>query len=151
MTRMLQDLYPPLVLEHARHPRNCRVPLHYDHVACGDDPLCGDQISVYLCIDSSQVRDIAFDGTACAIAMASASLMTESLLGRDISEVRRLHAAFLLMLEGNTEVEGLGVLAVFGTIAATRSRERCASLAWQALHAALDAATIKNKHQDEIA
>lgn len=137
MNGSLHDLYPPLVLEHARHPRNRRAPLRHDHRACGDNPLCGDHLEVFLCVAAERIGDIAFDGDACAIATASASLMTECLLGQGLADARRLHAAFLRLVGGAGDGSALGPLQVFGTMAAARSREPCITLAWQALDAAL--------------
>jgi nitrogen fixation NifU-like protein len=139
MSRHLQDLYPPLVLDHGKRPRNRRVPAHFTHSAIGDNPLCGDQITVYLCIQDGIIQDIAFDGLSCALATASASLMTEALMGCDIAHAHKLRSAMrALVVNGGREADAaLGVLATLAAVGDFKSREQCATLAWQALEAAL--------------
>jgi len=111
----------------------------FTHCALGEDPLCGDSITVYLRIEAGTVRDIGFDGQACALATASASLMTEAFMGRELAHVRSVQAALRPVLAGERPDGGApaGTLDVLGAIARFPSRAPCARLAWQALEAAL--------------
>jgi nitrogen fixation NifU-like protein len=139
MSRQLQDLYPPLILDHSRRPRNRRVPERFSHSALGDNPLCGDCITVYLRLEGEVIGDIAFDGESCALATASASLMTEALRGGDVDRAQRLRRTLQALIDrgGQDPDPELGALAVLAAIGGFASRVQCATLAWQALDAAL--------------
>lgn len=139
MNGELGDLYPHLILDHGRWPRNRRVPAGITHSAAGDNPLCGDQLTVYLQVGGGYIRDIGFQGNCCALATASASLMTEAVMGCDPQRAIALHDAFRQVLAGNPcdAAHALGALHALQAISAFRAREQCASLAWQALVAAL--------------
>lgn len=137
------ELYQALILEHGRRPRHRRVLDAPSHRAHSDNPLCGDHIDLYLEVERGVIRDIAFDGVACAIATASASLMTEALQGGDIAHARRVLARFRAMIDPAQEanVSADAELGGLGTLAAVRAfpaRIGCALLPWQALDAALD-------------
>ena len=86
----LQDLYQELILDHNRSPRNCRRIENADGEANGYNPLCGDRVTVYVSIDKDVVSDVAFEGSGCAISTAAASLMTQSIKGKSISEAKAL-------------------------------------------------------------
>jgi len=134
-----RDLYHPLILEHCRRPRNFRVPAGARRIRA-DNPLCGDQIDVYLDIAGGTVRDIAFDGVGCAVARASASLMTEAIMGRGLPYGRRLLDAFRRLVEspeGAPDDPDLGELAVFADLRHFPARRQCALLAWNALDEAV--------------
>jgi nitrogen fixation NifU-like protein len=139
MNRQLQDLYPALVVEHSRHPCNRRVPSGATHRASGDNPLCGDQLNVHLRLENGQIRDIGFDGVCCAVATASASLMTRAVMGGDLDNAQRLHEGFAQLMAGvdPAALPQLGELAALATIGSTQAREQCATLAWQALSSVL--------------
>lgn len=134
-----RGLYHPLVLDHCRHPRNFRVPVGARRIRA-DNPLCGDQIDVYFVVEGETVRDIAFDGVGCAVAKASASLMTQAMMGRDLAYGRRLLDAFRRLVDSRGGAPGdpdLGELAVFADLREFPARHQCATLAWNALHEAV--------------
>jgi nitrogen fixation NifU-like protein len=95
MREDLRELYQAVILDHAKTPRNFRHPEHANRRAHGHNPMCGDQLSVYLSLDTDGViKDAAFEGHGCAISLASASLMTELLRGRSAGDALRLQVAF---------------------------------------------------------
>jgi nitrogen fixation NifU-like protein len=132
----VSDLYDPLILDHAKQPRN-RGPLpDADRSARADNPLCGDRVTVALALDGDRVRAIRFEGRGCAVALASASVLTTLVEGATRDEIARLRAALDRAVDpGGGEVDG--PLAAFAGVRAAPSRRRCATLAWEALEAAL--------------
>jgi nitrogen fixation NifU-like protein len=136
----INDLYQEVILDHNRRPRNFRVLEHANHSAEGYNPLCGDRLTLYLDVEEGLVRDIAFQGSGCAISKASASLMTDSVKGRPVAEVRDLFARFHRMITTPPDqgVEDLGKLSVLAGVREFPVRVKCASLAWHTLKAALD-------------
>ena len=92
----LRELYQEVILDHSRQPRNFRRPDHANREAKGDNPLCGDKVTVYLLVEDGVVRDVRFEGRGCAISMASASMMTETLKGRSAAEAAALFERFHL-------------------------------------------------------
>ena len=137
----LRDLYQDIIVDHNRSPRNFRVPEHFDRHADGFNPLCGDKLTVYLTVDGDRISDVAFQGTGCAISVASASLMTEAVQGLSQEEAHRLfdevHKA-LTGSESDIDLGKLGKLAAITGVRAFPSRVKCASLCWHTLTAALD-------------
>jgi nitrogen fixation NifU-like protein len=138
----LSDLYQEVILDHNKRPRNFRRIEPASHHAEGHNPLCGDKLSLSLQVDGGVVTDIAFQGSGCAISKASASLMTDSVKGRGVAEVRELFDRFHRMVTTPIDqpVENLGKLAVFAGVREFPVRVKCASLAWHTLKAALDRA-----------
>jgi len=136
----LKDLYQDLIIDHNRSPRNFRKLPDADHHAEGFNPLCGDKLTLYLSTDGDCIRDIAFEGTGCAISVASASLMTESLKGKTEAEARALFDRVHGLLTGSDEVDAstLGKLAALSGVRAYPTRVKCATLCWHTLVAALD-------------
>ena len=137
MTSDLEALYRDLILEHNKRPRNRRV-LEAGCKAEGSNPLCGDRLTVYLRIDDGTITDAAFQGFGCAIAMASASLMTERVKGKTLAETQALFERFLQMITAPVEapVDDLGDLSAFAGVRQFPVRVKCATLPWQALRAA---------------
>jgi nitrogen fixation NifU-like protein len=139
----LMDLYQEVILDHNRKPRN-RGPLdNADHEAKGDNPLCGDQLTLYLKMDGDRVTEIRFEGRGCAISVASASLMTEAITGKSLGEIEALYESFHELLTGDPSVAGeadteLGKLRVFEGVREFPVRVKCATLAWHTLMAALE-------------
>ena len=138
----LSDLYQEVILDHNRRPRNFRTIENASHHADGYNPLCGDRLSLFVQVDAGIVTDIAFEGAGCAISKASASLMTDSVKGRAIDEVRALFERFHRMVTTppGQDVEDLGKLLVLAGVREFPVRVKCASLAWHTLKAALDRA-----------
>ena len=138
----LRELYQSVILDHNKRPRNFREPEDANHVADGFNPLCGDKITVYLELEQGVVKDVGFSGSGCAISMASASLMTQSIKGRKVDEVRHLFDGFheLVTSDSREEIDSaeLGKLAVFGGVREFPVRVKCATLAWHTLKSALD-------------
>ncbi len=136
----LADLYQQVLLDHYRTPRHFGRPLGADREAEGFNPLCGDRVKVYVGVEDGLIRALGFDGSGCAISTASASLMSEALQGCTIEEAERLFEAFHALVTGggaDPDVD-LGKLAAFAGVAAFPMRVKCATLAWHALHAALE-------------
>ena len=138
----LMDLYQEVILDHNKAPRNFGLLEDPDHFAEGNNPLCGDQLRLYLRMDGDRVRQIRFEGSGCAISTASASLMTEVVTGKTRDEVDSLYNSFHELLTGDPSVMGeagpeLGKLAVFSGVREYPVRVKCATLAWHTLQAAL--------------
>ena len=136
----LRDLYQEIIVDHNRSPRNFRTIDPCTHTAEGFNPLCGDKLSLYLDVKDGIIKDLAFQGSGCAISVASASLMTESLLGKPVSDAKalfeRLHEVFTNHEEPE-DLEALGKLGALAGVRAYPSRVKCASLSWHALNNAL--------------
>jgi nitrogen fixation NifU-like protein len=135
----LRDLYQEVILEHSKNPRNYRVLADASNSVEGFNPLCGDHFTVYLKMDGDRIGDLSFQGAGCAIAKASASVMTQTLKGKTRQEAECLFGRFhdLVTGKGSAGADGLGKLAVFSGVAAFPMRVKCAILAWHAVHAAL--------------
>ena len=139
----LRDPYQSTILDHNKSPRNFGVPADSNRDAEGYNPLCGDELHVYLRVDAAgRIDDIGFEGSGCAISRASASLMTEYVKNQSREEVDRVFDAFHDLVtkapkEGATP-ESLGKLAVFSGVREFPMRVKCATLAWHTLRAALD-------------
>jgi nitrogen fixation NifU-like protein len=136
----LRDLYQELILEHSKHPRNYRVLDGPSHSVEGFNPLCGDHFTVYLQLDGEVIRDISFQGSGCAISKSSASVMTQALKGKTKEEAEVLFHRFHDLVTGkpSPDAEELGKLAAFSGVAEFPVRIKCATLAWHAVHTALE-------------
>jgi nitrogen fixation protein NifU and related proteins len=138
----LRDLYQDVILEHSKAPRNYRELAAANHKAEGFNPLCGDHFTVYLDLANDSIRDISFQGSGCAISKASASMMTQILKGKSKAEAEKMFELFHAMVTGKAPADGsqpeLGKLAVFSGVSEFPVRVKCATLAWHALHAALE-------------
>ncbi|MDG2335727.1 MAG: SUF system NifU family Fe-S cluster assembly protein [Myxococcota bacterium] len=147
----LRDLYQATILDHNRKPRNFRVLEGADLHADGHNPLCGDQLTVYLELEGERVKDVAFQGTGCAISVASASLMTDFVQGKSLDEVESKFEDFHEMVtsepDSPVQTPDIGKLAVFSGVREFPMRVKCATLAWHTLRAALqqDGSTAKTE------
>jgi nitrogen fixation NifU-like protein len=141
----INELYQEVILHHSKAPRNFGKPEEFDRHADGQNPLCGDEISVYLTLKDGVVQSVHFEGQGCAISTASASVMTDVLKGRTVDEAEAMFGAFHALVTGR-EPEGdspeLGKLEVFSGVSEFPARVKCASLAWHTFQAALH-----NHHQ----
>jgi nitrogen fixation NifU-like protein len=144
-TSELQALYRELILDHARKPRNFKRLDNATHTAEGINPLCGDKLRLYLCVDGNdRIRDVGFEGSGCAISMASASLLTETVEQLSIADADACFGAVTARL--NQQATDIAVpgkvdltkLKALDGVRQHPSRVKCATLAWHALHAALD-------------
>ncbi|HEX3275859.1 MAG TPA: SUF system NifU family Fe-S cluster assembly protein [Gemmatimonadales bacterium] len=136
----LSELYQNVILEHNRSPRNYRVMPEADRQAEGHNPLCGDQITVWVRLEGDRVADVSFQGAGCAISRASASIMTDAVKGKTQQEAEALFDRFHRLVTGglpSSESETLGKLAVFSGVSEFPIRVKCASLAWHTLKSAL--------------
>ena len=137
----LRDLYQEVILEHSKAPRNYRELKPADHKAEGYNPLCGDRFTIYLQMDGDFIRDIAFQGSGCAISKASASMMTQALKGKTRAEAEKFFHNFHRVVTGqaeNGDQASLGKLTVFSGVSEFPLRVKCATLAWHTVQAALD-------------
>jgi len=130
-----EQLYQEMVVEHKRAPRHFGTLAAPTHEARGHNPQCGDDVDVQLRLEDGRIADIAFHGQGCAICIASTSMMTEAVLGRDIETARALQQRFRAVLTGKTEPEGaqLGKLVSLAGVSRYPSRIKCALLGWHAL------------------
>lgn len=137
----LSELYHDIIFDHNRRPRNFKKLEGANRTAEGYNPLCGDQIVVYLQLEGEVIREISFQGSGCAISKASASMMTDSLKGKTKAEVKVLFDKVHKMLIGEMDTKGdlneLGELTALSGVCNFPNRVKCASLAWHTLHAAL--------------
>jgi nitrogen fixation protein NifU and related proteins len=137
----LKELYRDVILDHNRRPRNFGPLERASHHAEGNNPLCGDRLTLALRLDGERIEDIRFEGSGCAISTASASLMTEAVKGKDRASVRhlfeRVHA--LLTQSDAPPDPTLGKLAALSGVREFPARVKCASLCWHTLNAALAA------------
>jgi len=149
----LRDLYQDLILDHGKHPRNFHVIDPADCEAVGHNPLCGDKLVLFLIVgDEGRIVDAAFQGSGCAISVASASMMTEMLKGKTATQARKLWAYFEAICKSNA-VEEADVkeldeddVARLQALAGVRHypvRVKCATLAWRTLESALDPKAVK--------
>jgi nitrogen fixation NifU-like protein len=136
----LRELYRELILDHARKPRHFGKLEHPSHTAEGINPLCGDKLKLYLDIDADAViRDAAFEGSGCAISVASASLLTDTVVGMPVTDARAFFETIIATLAGQDEQHGveLGKLSALMGVREYPSRVKCATLAWHALDSAI--------------
>lgn len=133
----LRELYQEVIFDHNRQPRNFHDMPDADHQADGHNPLCGDQLTVFLRIEEGRIADASFVGHGCAISTASASLMTEAIKGKPVDEVEALFRDFHAMLTDTPPDRDFGKLAVLGGVREFPARVKCATLAWHTLHNAL--------------
>jgi nitrogen fixation NifU-like protein len=143
MDESLRELYQEVILDHSRHPHHFGAMDNATHKAEGYNPLCGDRVTVYLALDDAgKVRDIRFQGKGCAISQASASLMTDMLLGRTREEAQKVMDGFLHLVKGE-DAGGLSAddretLDVMAGISEFPMRVKCATLAWHTFKSAME-------------
>ncbi len=137
----LRELYQQVILEHSRSPRNFKELENANRTAEGYNPLCGDQLTLYVLLEGDKIVDISFKGSGCAISKASASLMTGAVKGKTLAEAEELFGRFRDMVTSEHDAaideDAMGKLAVFGGVREFPVRVKCATLAWHTLQAAL--------------
>jgi nitrogen fixation protein NifU and related proteins len=141
MNDALRDLYQEVILDHSRRPRNFGQCTAANRTARGNNPLCGDRMTIHLTLDDGVVSDVSFEGNGCAISIASASLMTEAIKGLSADDVRALFDQFRHLVtvdDGDADLDALDKLAVFAGVREFPVRVKCATLAWHTLTAALE-------------
>jgi nitrogen fixation NifU-like protein len=140
----LRDLYQEVILDHGRNPRHFHAIEGASHEAHGHNPLCGDRVHLYLKIGpSGLVEDIAFEGKGCAISIASASMMTDLVIGKEVTEAKILAEAFYQLAKGEAveapvQTEDRERLEVMSGVSQFPMRVKCATLAWHTFEAALE-------------
>ncbi len=133
----LRELYQEMIIDHGKSPRNFGKLDHASHLQVGHNPLCGDRLVIYIEENNGIVDKIRFEGTGCAISVASASLMTEAAMGKSVQEVENLFSRFHQLVTTGETMDDLGKLVVFAGVAAFPIRVKCATLPWHTLKAAL--------------
>ena len=148
----LKELYQEIILDHGKNPRNLRKTENFNKDAKGHNPLCGDKVHVYLKLnENKKLEDISFEGQGCAISMASASIMTDLLKGKEEKEVKEIVNDFLEMIKEKDEIntnllkddEKTKLMCLSG-VKQYPMRVKCATLSWHTLTSAID------KSQNEI-
>lgn len=138
----LRELYQEVILDHNKRPRNFQKLEGANRAADGYNPLCGDQITVYLLVEDHVIRDIAFQGSGCAISKASASMMTAAVKGKTTAEAESLFETFHRMVTADLSAASdplvVGKLAAFAGVREFPVRVKCATLPWHTLQAALE-------------
>jgi nitrogen fixation NifU-like protein len=133
----LSDLYQQVILDHCKHPRNFHELPGMNRSAQGQNPLCGDQLKLFLRVEGEAIQDISFLGSGCCISKASASLLTESVKGKTTAEVQKMFDQVHEMVTTGGVKGDVGKLAVFAGVHKFPARVKCAILAWHAVKAAL--------------
>ena len=148
----LKELYQEIILDHGKNPRNLRKTENFNKDAKGHNPLCGDKVHIFLKLnDNKKLEDISFEGQGCAISMASASIMTDLLKGKEEKEVKEIVTDFLEMIKEKDEIktsllkddEKTKLMCLSG-VKQYPMRVKCATLSWHTLTSAID------KSQNEI-
>lgn len=136
-----KDLYQEVIVDHNRSPRNFRPMPDATRTLEGFNPLCGDRLTLYLKLDGERISDISFGGSGCAISVASASLMTEALKGRNVPEALQEFESFHNLLTGASSPPDLAAFGKLAALAGVReypSRIKCATLCWHTLHSLIE-------------
>ena len=148
----LKELYQEIILDHGKNPRNLRKTENFNKDAKGHNPLCGDKVHIFLKLnDNKKLEDISFEGQGCAISMASASIMTDLLKGKEEKEVKEIVTDFLEMIKEKDEIktnllkddEKTKLMCLSG-VKQYPMRVKCATLSWHTLTSAID------KSQNEV-
>ena len=137
----LKQLYQDVIVDHNRSPRNFGKIENADRTLEGFNPLCGDRLTLYVKLDGDTLSDIRFDGSGCAISVASASLMTEALKGKTLAAAGQIFNDFHHLLtaeDAEPDLDRFGKLAALAGVRDYPSRVKCASLCWHTLHAVID-------------
>jgi len=142
MSDSIRDLYQQVILDHSKKPKNFRIIEHCSHHATGQNPLCGDQLVIFLQMEKNIISDISFKGDGCAISKASASIMTETIKGKTKEEALSIFKSFHnLVTTGEEDSADLGKLKVMAGVHKYPVRVKCASLCWHTLKNALEEST----------
>ena len=131
------ELYQQVILDHSKRPRHFGKDDEATHVKEGYNPLCGDQITVYLRVKDNLITHVQFDGKGCAISVASASLMTQAVMGKTLQEMDGLFDSFQQIVTGEGQVDEDHELASMSGISQYPMRVKCATLCWHAVRSAV--------------
>ena len=134
----LRELYQEIIVDHGKNPRHFGKLNDANHTHAGHNPLCGDKLIIYVTEKNNVIEDITFEGSGCAISVASASLMAEAVKGRTVAEAQTLFDLFHhLVTEGKEPTVSIGKLTAFAGVAEFPVRVKCATLSWHTLKATL--------------
>ena len=139
----LRDLYQDVILDHSKNPRNFGHAEDANHHADGNNPLCGDKVTVYLKVDDDIIQDVTFEARGCAISVASASMMTELVKGKTVGEARAVFEQFRDLVTRkdpptDDDLASIDKLAVLTGVREFPMRVKCATLPWHTMTAAID-------------
>ena len=142
----LKELYQEIILDHGKNPRNKGKCNGYSHNAQAHNPLCGDKVHVYLKLDNDKkVTDMSFEGEGCAISLASASILTETLKGKDLSFTKKVSEDFLNMVKNKTKItlnslteDQITTITSLSGVQEFPMRVKCATMVWHTFLSALD-------------
>ncbi len=135
----LRDLYQQVIMDHNKRPRNFHKMSAANHLAHGNNPLCGDSLVVYLKLNNNVIKDVSFQGSGCAISVASASLMTEVLKGKTSDEADDIYNQVHKQITGEeVNYPTLGKLKVLYGVKEFPARVKCATLSWHTFHATIN-------------
>ena len=142
----LKELYQEIILDHGKNPRNKGMCNQFNHDAQGHNPLCGDKVHVYLKInDDNKVEDVSFEGEGCAISLASASILTETIKGKEFNQVKKIIEDFLNLIKNEVKIsvnslsedQKTTIMSLSG-VKKFPMRVKCATMAWHTLISALE-------------
>ena len=142
----LKELYQEIILDHAKNPRNKGKCEDYNHDAKGHNPLCGDKVHIYLNLDKNKnIKELSFEGEGCAISLASASILTDTLKGKDLSFTKKVSDDFINMLKNKTKItlnslshDQITTINSLSGVQKFPMRVKCATMAWHTLILALE-------------
>ena len=136
----IRELYQEVIVDHNRNPRNFGKLDNATKTLDGFNPLCGDKLTLYLKLNDEIIEDVHFDGSGCAISVASASLMTEMMKGKTLEEAEALFDRFHQLITSDEELDvvGLGKLAALAGVREYPARVKCASLCWHTMHSLIE-------------
>ena len=142
----LKELYQEIILDHGKNPRNKGICPDYSHDAKAHNPLCGDKVHVYLKLDKEKkVLDLSFEGEGCAISLASASILTETLKGKDLSFTKKVTEDFLNMVKNKTKItlnslteDQITTITSLSGVQEFQMRVKCATMVWHTFISAVD-------------
>ena len=135
---IFRDLYQQLIIDHNKNPRNYHEMENASHKADGHNPLCGDEMTVFINEKDNRIDEISFTGSGCAISKASASIMTSTLKGMTLKKARTLFEDFIIMATTGESNGDMGKLSVLGGVHKYPARVKCATLAWHTFLGSLD-------------
>ena len=145
----LKELYQEIILDHGKNPRNKGKCSDYSHDAKAHNPLCGDKVHIYLKLDKEKkIVDLTFEGEGCAISLASASILTDTLKGRELSFIKKVSEDFLSMIKNKTKItlnslteDQITTITSLSGVQEFPMRVKCATMAWHTLLSALEKKT----------
>ena len=142
----LRELYQEIILDHGKNPRNKGKCIGYSHDAQAHNPLCGDKVHIYLKLDKEKkVLDLSFEGEGCAISLASASILTETLKGKDLSFAKKMTEDFLNMIKSKKKItlnslteDQITTITSLAGVQEFPMRVKCATMVWHTFISAVD-------------